>query len=398
MEIRAITLFITPESDPAQYAPFIAAARDAFPMPVQTMRLATTPFPEWLPYGKDGTRELVRLEQAWKAAGIDFMSVGTALIAHDVEWLSEIPFYLGATESVFASAEIADVHGYIDFDRISFAARIIQQLSLSQANGFDNLFFAATAHCGRDYPFFPVACGSGEIGFAIAMEGVTEVRQALQTAVTLNDARSIIINQIETTAKTVSATADYLATQFDVPFRGIDFSMAPFPVDEKSLGGALQDVGLPFIGTEGSLFAAAFLTDALQRAQFPRAGYNGLMMSVLEDSVLAKHVEENRLSVNDLLMYSAVCGVGLDTLPLPGNVTTDQLKAILMDTAALALRLRKPLTARLMPIPGKMAGEPVVFDFPYFANSRVMRIRGSGMSHPRFKYMSMMTLNEIERP
>jgi hypothetical protein len=40
--------------------------------------------------------------------------------------------------------------------------------------------------------------------------------------------------------------------------------------------------------------------------------------------------------------------------------------------------LNKPLTARLMPLPGKQAGDPTEFDFSYFANSKVMPIKESG--------------------
>ena len=83
------------------------------------------------------------------------------------------------------------------------------------------------------------------------------------------------------------------------------------------------------------------------------------------------------LTAGDLLLYSAVCGTGLDTLPLPGDVKTAQLQAILLDLAALSQRLDKPLTARLMPIPGKKAGDRTEFDFPYFANSRVLSLRAS---------------------
>jgi uncharacterized protein (UPF0210 family) len=50
---------------------------------------------------------------------------------------------------------------------------------------------------------------------------------------------------------------------------------------------------------------------------------------------------------------------------------------VLIDLGALALRLNKPLTARLMPIPGKAAGDEVHFDFPYFADSRVIPLRES---------------------
>jgi len=96
------------------------------------------------------------------------------------------------------------------------------------------------------------------------------------------------------------------------------------------------------------------------------------MLPVLEDALLARRAAEGSLTLKDLLLYSAVCGTGLDTVPLPGTATAQQLSAILLDVAALAQRLDKPLTARLMPIPGKQAGDPTGFDFTFFANSRVL--------------------------
>jgi hypothetical protein len=62
----------------------------------------------------------------------------------------------------------------------------------------------------------------------------------------------------------------------------------------------------------------------------------------------------------------------LDTVPIPGDTSVDQIYALLLDLAALAQRLEKPLTARLMPIPGKKAGDLTRFDFAYFANSRIL--------------------------
>ena len=91
---------------------------------------------------------------------------------------------------------------------------------------------------------------------------------------------------------------------------------------------------------------------------------------------------EGRLTVKDLLLFSAVCGTGLDTIPLPGDTSTGQIAALLLDLSALALRLDKPLTARLMPIPGKKAGDPTNFNFDYFANSRVMRLEAEALKAP----------------
>jgi uncharacterized protein (UPF0210 family) len=104
------------------------------------------------------------------------------------------------------------------------------------------------------------------------------------------------------------------------------------------------------------------------------------MLPVLEDQVLAQRSGEGLYGLDSLLLYSAVCGTGLDTVPLPGDVSVDELAAILLDVSTLALVADKPLTARLMPIPGKQAGELTDFDFPYFANGRVLDVRGRGAS------------------
>jgi hypothetical protein len=87
------------------------------------------------------------------------------------------------------------------------------------------------------------------------------------------------------------------------------------------------------------------------------------------------------LTVKDLLLYSTVCGTGLDTVPLAGDTTADQLSALLLDVSALAARLDKPLTARLMPIPGKQPGDLTGFNFGYFANSRVMALKAEPLGN-----------------
>ena len=150
---------------------------------------------------------------------------------------------------------------------------------------------------------------------------------------------------------------------------------------DKSLGAALEALG-PRVGGPGALCAAAFLTDALDRARCPRAGVCGLMLPVLEDATLARRAAGGGLALSDLLLYAAVCGVGLDTVPLPGDVAEAALAGILLDTAALSARLRKPLVARLMPLPGLAAGDATSFSFEYFAPGGVMRAPAGEVGRP----------------
>jgi len=119
---------------------------------------------------------------------------------------------------------------------------------------------------------------------------------------------------------------------------------------------------------------------ALDNANFLRSGFNGLMLPVLEDGVLAQRVADGQITIKDRLLYSTVCGTGLDTVPLPGDISEEALQSLLLDIASLSVRLAKPLTARLMPIPGKKAGEMTSFDFPFFTNTRVMSPLNAGLS------------------
>jgi uncharacterized protein (UPF0210 family) len=125
-------------------------------------------------------------------------------------------------------------------------------------------------------------------------------------------------------------------------------------------------------GTPGTLFIAKMLTDTLQSLPIKKIGYCGLMLPVLEDHGLSTRNTQNHLSVTKLLLYSSVCGTGLDTVPLPGDISVETLYRILLDVASLSIKLQKPLSARLMPIPGKKAGDMTAFTFPYFVNSTIM--------------------------
>lgn len=382
MEIRSITLFCEPGFSAEQMARFFTAVRPTFPYPVQSTRLATPPFPDWWPDNLLETAVLQQhaqeLAQKWQAAGANYISLGPVQLRHDGRWIAHIPALLAATEVLFASVEIADTAGTIDIGRCQQMGQLIQTVSRILPNGFGNLYLTALANCAPGSPFFPVAYHQGGAAhFAIAVESADIALQAIQAARSLAEARQNIVQAIETAVSRIVPAAQKIAKELQIPFSGIDFSLAPFPTDDKSLGGALERLGLPHLGGAGSLFAAGFVTEAIKRANFPSCGFSGLMLPVLEDSVLARRAADGLLTVQDLLSYSAVCGVGLDTLPLPGDVPTETITAVLLDVAMLASRLNKPLTARLMPLPGLEAGEPTCFDFPYFANSRVMDI-GNG--------------------
>ena len=163
---------------------------------------------------------------------------------------------------------------------------------------------------------------------------------------------------------------------------GVQTCALPISEEWCSLGKALELMGISKLGNFGSLTAAAFLASTLDMGRWQKTGFNGLMLAVLEDSTLAQRAAEGTLTIKDLLLYSAVCGTGLDTIPLPGDTSEEQLLPLLLDLGALSVRLNKPLTARLMPIPGKKAGDETDFDFEFFAVSGVMPLETLPVTNP----------------
>lgn len=392
MKIRSITLFFSPKravtaSTLKPLGQFAALAKEAFEQAdyeVQTLRLATTPFPRWVrPLTQSRAVETaVELEAAALESGFGYVSLGPALPGL-LESYAFVVDMLAATKAAFFSGVIAEKRNGIRLDAIRACAGIMQRAASLEPGGFANLRFAALANVPAGAPFLPAAYHvGGSPAFAIAPQTADLAVDAFTDAPNIAYGSHALTQTIQTHANKLARIARRLAKQSRIRFGGIDFSMAPFPSERDSLGTAFERMGVPAVGLQGSLTAAAILTAAMDAAKFPRVGFNGLLMPPLEDALLARRAAEGTLNVGDLLLYSTVCGTGLDTVPVPGNTTVEQISALLLDLAALALRLDKPLTARLMPIPGKLAGDKTSFDFPFFANSRVMALNAQPLHAP----------------
>jgi hypothetical protein len=346
---------------------------------VQTTRFASRPFGDLVP--PEGVAGFARdLQTSCLANGFDFMTIGPARPADPPDCYRAIPDALAATSAAFASAIIADHQTGIDVGAVQRAADIVHRCARIGTDGFGNLRFAALANVPAGVPFLPAAYhdgGAPTIGLGI--EGATAAVHACTEAASLDEARELLIARVEIESHRMTAAVEAALTGTAVRFVGIDFSLAPFPEAARSVGTAIERLTGGRTGEAGTLAAAAWLASTLDQASFPRVGFSGLFLPVFEDAVLAARAAEGVLTTTDLLLYSAVCGTGLDTVPLPGEIAVPELASVLMDIAALALRLDKPLTARLMPIPGRRAGDDVVFDFPYFAPSRVVSPRAGAL-------------------
>lgn len=392
MKIRSITSFYDPGMANAKkqltaQADFIRELEETLQsahFEVQSKRLATSSFTRFpCPQDEKSLIKYVQvLEAQSKEFGFSYLSCGPALPSV-IKSYTMVPAILAETKDVFLSGIIADKYKVYP-DAVRETAAIIQRTSTISPDGFTNLRFAGLANVDAGAPFLPAAyhrAGSHPT-YAIAVECADLVLQGFKGQSSLESARKSVINQLQETAEKLVNIIISVENYSNFDFLGFDFSPAPFPEDWCSLAGAIEAVGGAHVGSAGSLAAAAVIADMLDRGDWKRAGFNGLMLPVMEDSVLAARAASGELSVRDMLLYSTVCGTGLDTVPLAGDTTVEEISALLMDVGALAVRLGKPLTARLMPLPGKKAGDAVHFDFGFFADSKVMPLKSGQVQAP----------------
>jgi uncharacterized protein (UPF0210 family) len=367
---------------------FVRSARGRFEaegLEVQTVRLALSPFAESRPADDPAwaLEMACELELACKEQNIGYVSLGPvrwgrlsgerARAYGDV--LSEL---VAATEIISVSVETA-ADGVLYAAAAASAGRTIAALARTTERGFGNFRFCTIAECPPNIPFFPSAYhAGGPPRFSLGLEAAGDVRAAFSRSGSLADLERALHERLGRAIGQVEQIAANVEDEWGVSYAGADLTPAPFPSDDMSAGGMLEDLGVETVGAAGTLAAAAAFTRMLKALPFRNVGFSGLMFPVLEDSILAARASEGLLSWSELLLYSAVCGTGLDTVPLPGDATAEELAGVILDTSALAVTLRKPLTCRLFPVPGKRAGEMTDYDFPYFANARVLPLKGRG--------------------
>jgi uncharacterized protein (UPF0210 family) len=378
-KIRAITAFIN--LDRAQYQQQVADALkllrraqttfESRGYQVQTIRIATQPFPE---YTKGLTTEqVVAFFKEYDALAVRekfAASIGPAMMnANDSEsqanLLAEI---LTNTKTLNASLVVAGDDG-VRWNAVGAAARVMKKLEATE-HSQGNFHFAAIAMVQPLTPFFPAAYHTG-FGhqFAIALESANVVAAAFKDAPDLATAKQRLTDSLAGSAFDIQRHAGRIDQETGWTYMGIDLS--PAPAGDVSIGAAIENLTREPVGMSGTLTAAATITTAIRDVKIKQTGYSGLMLPILEDTRLAQRWSEGHISLDALLSYSAVCGTGLDTIPLPGDITVEQLSLIIGDMASLAFKWHKPLSARLLPVAGKGWGEMTEFNDPFLVNAKL---------------------------
>jgi uncharacterized protein (UPF0210 family) len=400
---------------------------------VQTVRIATNPFPEYLlgnhnNHDDNGNLEIDKavvrerlkaMDDCLEEHGIAFVSLGPANCPETTKICTEI---VGLSSGRFSTSVQLPAN---DVTLARAAAQTVldnSKLGNPADGGLANFRFCV-ANLRPYVPFFPGAKAASNknesfrIRFAIGLENGALLKELL-----LHDAGQTIANILppkkqsssSTTSKESANSSSSFAAGFadavrpiqticetfvkhweddssssaSLEYIGLDASFNPSLDDGGSVAAAvevLKEVPRGF-GGAGTIAATAAMTTAIQTLLpgnqeedgfgfgIKLTGYNGLMLPLCEDQRLAELASNGKLRMTDLLNVSSVCGVGIDTVPIPGDANIDELASLYLDVAGLAERWNKPLSCRVFPVPNKTVGDMTTFDSPFLVNSKVLSL------------------------
>jgi uncharacterized protein (UPF0210 family) len=340
---------------------------------VETIRFTTQPLAE-LTSGLSEDQALAFLGQLDRLAVKEKVdaNIGPAMLhdTDDPKAMHLLERALSTLPHLNASAIIADDAG-IHWKTISRTSELVQYVATHSPHAQGTFNFTATAMLKPYGPFFPGSWHNGPGGqFSIGFEGADIVRDVFtKDKGNAEAATRDLTSALTIHAKVADTVGNKIAAATHWTYMGVD--PTPAPLGDVSIGAAIEAFTGARFGSSGTLTAARIITAAVKAVPVKQIGYSGLMVPVMEDKLLAQRWAESAYNIDSLLAYSSVCGTGLDTIPLPGDVTLDQMNRIFSDVASLAVKWNKPLSARLQPIPGKKAGDRTEFDDPFLFNTTI---------------------------
>lgn len=341
------------------------------------------------------------LDTAAASTGIDIVGGYSAQVqkgasASDLELIESLPEMLVDTERVCASINVANSRSGINMKVVGRIGQIMKQAAEATADrdGFACAKLVVFANQPEDVPFMAGAYhghGEPEAVINVGVSGPGVVCSALKRRVAQDGAENLGLDDLAETIKETSCRVTRcgeligreVAGRLGLPFGIVDLSLAPTPKVGDSIGEILQILGLDAIGAPGSTACIALLNDAVKKggafASQSVGGLSGAFIPVLEDSALADAAAKDYLSLEKLEAMTCVCSVGLDMIAVPGDTPAETLSAIIADEMAIGLINKKTTAVRIIPAPGKKAGDRVEFG-GLFGGGPVMAVRNPGAS------------------
>ena len=314
------------------------------------------------------------LDECAAAVGVDFLGGFGALAEKGLSYADQIlvdaiPEALGTTAKVCGFISLASSKAGINMRGVARIGGVIRELALRSENAIGAAKFVVFANPVSDNPFMAggfhgVQEADNVLNLGISGPGV--VRRVVEAAprdLPLDEIAEIIKKTAFKITRAGELIGRELARNLGVRFGSLDLSLAPTTAMGDSVGRILEAMGLEKVGTHGSTAALALLTDAVKKGGLMASGHvgglSGAFIPVSEDVGLSEAVRSGALTIDKLEAMTTVCSVGLDMIPVPGDTKTTTLSAIIADELAIGVMNNKTTAVRLIPVPGKKAGEMV---------------------------------------
>ena len=395
--LRTISFFLTLHKDKTQWEDTLYSVKRDVDLllpavqkagyTLQSIRVITNPFGEYLDLtnlqtAKADLQYLTELLNKFNESGIRLrFAIGAARNKEEIALLPELIAAYGDLCNACVNVPL-DEHGVLDNELIEQSVYAVQQIANITPRGEGNFNFTVNFNCKPFIPYFPAGYHLSHLpnSFVIGLETPDLLVEVLKSVPKsphsqfYADCYRAMLQALQYHVDQVLDMLSAVKLSGEFEFAGIDSSAAPSK-NCSSMTKVYELMGLPYFGAAGSVEVSALLTKVFKSIQgVPLVGFSGLMLAVTEDLGLAEGTQKQDFDIRALLTYSAVCGIGLDTVPVAGNAKAESIAAIMRDTGTMAFRLNKPLTVRLFPIPNKVAGEISEFESDDLCNCRLLRI------------------------
>ncbi len=317
------------------------------------------------------------LDRAAAEVGVDYIGGFGALVekgATPGDWalIKAVPEAIGSTERVTSSINVASTSAGINLDVVAALGGIIKKLAERTAdrNGIGCGKFVVFANAPGDNPFVAGAFHGVAERDVVLNVGISGPGVVLDTVKAHPGANmQELAEAIKRTAFQITRAGDLIgrmvAERLGVPFGIVDLSLAPTPAPGDSVADILQAMGLEEAGAPGSTAALALLTDSVKKGGLMAAravgGMSGAFIPVSEDAGMIRAARSGAINLEKLEAMTAVCSVGLDMVAIPGDTPPETISAIIADECAIGVMNGKATAVRIIPVPGRKAGEEVEF-------------------------------------
>ncbi|MDD3980836.1 MAG: PFL family protein [Spirochaetales bacterium] len=313
------------------------------------------------------------LDGVAKELGIDFIGGFSALVQKgiapgDRRLIDSIPQALASTDRVCASVNVASTKSGINMDAVRDMGRVIREAAALTASrdGLACAKFVVFCNAPEDNPFMAGAFhgpGEGDSCLNVGVSGPGVIKAAIESC--RGASFDILADTIKKTAFKITRMGQLVGTEaarrLGVPFGILDLSLAPTPEVGDSVARILEEMGLESTGTHGSTAALAMLTDMVKKggvmASTSVGGLSGAFIPVSEDEGMVAAVRAGSLCLDKLEAMTCVCSVGLDMVAIPGDTKASTIAAIIADEMAIGMVNNKTTAVRIIPVPGKKAGD-----------------------------------------